>query len=252
LAPVAALQLALEFPPEEGDAKPASSVTSGGEYKPFDFFYPEIAGHVWRLKYEDGARRIALPVSLEVSGEPLTLVVGRLQPAFLRFAGLRPVYAKLEHGMLRFACRPVRVEGSGRRQRLKPDVPLVEAAWYLEPIEYREPKLIRLNLEPREVPLEETGCFLEGLVGAVVRGSFYARDAVLWQAVSLPFRLESVCQEGDRLSLRGTGGVMVELSSVEQIRVQFYPQTGTSIIINAFTPGMGYLASFQLQDHTVP
>lgn len=247
---MAALQLALEFPPQEGDAKPVSSVTSGGEYKPFDFFYPEIAGRVWRLKYEDAARRIALPACLEVSGEPPTSAVGRLQPRFLRFAGCA-VYAKLEHGILRFACRPVRIEGDGRRQRLKLDAPLVEAAWYLEPIQYREPKLSRLNLEPREVPLEETGRFLEGLVGAVVRGGFYAGDGVLWRALSLPFRLESVRREGGRLSLRGTSGVLVELSSVERIRVQSYAQTGASIIIDAFTPGMGYLASFHLQDQAL-
>ncbi|MGB9886667.1 MAG: hypothetical protein ACPLRW_06685 [Moorellales bacterium] len=240
------LQAVLDFSSAPEASPPESRKPESRPYEPFEAIYPGIVDRVWCLRYEDAARRISLPVTFKRRNEGLAW--GYEGFVHLCFSGSGPIYARLDGEVLRFARRRLVFEGQGARPKRWLS-PLQEGTWYMEPVRYHRPRLVRLKLETREVPLEEAGEFLKGLVGSAVCGGFYSRDGILWQVISLPFVLESVRQEEDRLWISGTNEAAVELSSVEKIRCQVYPSIGTMIIIDAYTGEMGYCASFHLTDH---
>lgn len=227
----------VEPPPAAADERPKPA-----GFEPLEAVFPEIAGRTWLLKYEDEARRIALPLAFE-KRDGIALAAGEV---FLRFhfSGSGPVYARRDGRTLRFARRAFVTEGKGRRQVRRPG-PLQEASWHLEEFPYRRPRAPHPRLQDAAVLLEEVADRLAALVGRAVCGGFYSRDPVLWQVSSLPFVLEEVRQEGGRVFLSGTNGAAVELTAVEGMRIQCY-SAAAHIIIDAATEGMGYYASFHL------
>lgn len=233
------VQLALDFS-SAGPLLPAGDKRPEAGFGPAEEVLPALAGRTWLLRYEDEARRIALPFSFEEL-RGAALAAGE---AVLRLQGFGALYAAWDGRVLRFARRGLMTEGKGRK-RVRFLGPLEQASWHLEAFPWQRPKAPKPRLQDAAVPADRVGDELCALVGCAVSAGFYSCDPVLWEVRSLPFVLEEVRQEGDRLSLSGTGGAAAELSALKGVRVQCYSGK-TSVIIDAATESMGYCASFHL------